>query len=213
MAWSIWNRRNQVHFNEVVCPLQRIDQLSKERRVEFQNLHTVSPKQKHEMHTKWESPDLGVFKVNYDGAMFAETGRAGLGMVIRNSDGAVMASLSQQIPQPTTMAQVEALASRRAVEFALEIGITSAVFEGDSDTILKELNNPEKSLALHGHLIEDVKVLTPFFNCCSFVHVRRQGNRVAHALARWAINSPSLTIWMEDVPLDISNVVQANCSR
>ena len=63
--------------------------------------------------------------------MFAETGRAGLGVVIRNSDGAVMASLSQQIPQPTMMAQVEALAARRAVEFALEIGITSAVFEGD----------------------------------------------------------------------------------
>nr|POE89436.1 hypothetical protein CFP56_01793 [Quercus suber] len=66
MAWSIWNRRNQVRFNEEVCPLQRIDQLSKEHRAKFQNLHTASPKQKHEMHTKWEPPDLGVFKVNYD---------------------------------------------------------------------------------------------------------------------------------------------------
>ena len=111
------------------------------------------------------------------------------------------------------MAQVEALAARRAVEFALEIGITSVVFEGDSDTISKDLNNSERSLALHGHLIEDVKALTPSFNCCSFVHVRRQGNRVAHALARWAFNSPSLTVWMEDVPPDISSVVQADFSR
>ena len=110
------------------------------------------------------------------------------------------------------MAQVEALAARRVVEFALEIGITSAVFEEDSDTISKVLNNSERSLALHGHLIEDVKALTPF-NCCSFVHVCRQGNRVAHALVRWAINSPSLTIWMEDVPPDISSVVQANFSQ
>ena len=44
MAWSIWNRRNQVRFNEEACPLQRIDQLSKERQVEFQNLHSVGPK-------------------------------------------------------------------------------------------------------------------------------------------------------------------------
>ena len=56
------------------------------------------------MHTKWEPPDLGVFKVNYDGALFTEIGRAGLGVVIRNSECAVMASLSQQIPQPTTVA-------------------------------------------------------------------------------------------------------------
>ena len=98
MAWSIQNRHNKVRFNEVVCPLQRIDQLSKERRAEFQNLHTVSPKQKHEMHTNWELLDLGVFKVNYDGAIFTGTGKAGLGVVIRNSEGAVMASLSQQIP-------------------------------------------------------------------------------------------------------------------
>ena len=165
------------------------------------------------MHTKWEPPDLGVLKVNYDGALFTKTGRAGLEVVIRNSEGAVMASLSQQIPQPTTVAQVEALATRRALEFALEIGITSAVFEEDSDTISKDLNNSERSLALHGHLIEDVKALTPSFNCCSFVHVCRQGNRVAHALVRWAINSPSLTIWMEDVPPDISSVVQANFSQ
>ena len=165
------------------------------------------------MHTKWEPPDLGVFKVNYDGVLFTETGRARLEVVIRNSEGAVMASLLQQIPQPTTVAQVEALAARRALEFALEIGITSAVFEGDSDTISKDLNNSERSLALHGHLIEDVKALTPSFNCCSFAHVCRQGNRVALALARWAINSPSLTVWMEDVPPDISSVVQADFSR
>ena len=25
MAWSIWNRRNQVRFNEEAYPLQRID--------------------------------------------------------------------------------------------------------------------------------------------------------------------------------------------
>ena len=56
------------------------------------------------MHTKWEPPDFGVFKVNYDGALFTETGRAGLEVVIHNSKGAVMASLSQQIPQPTTVA-------------------------------------------------------------------------------------------------------------
>ena len=108
------------------------------------------------------------------------------------------------------MAQVEALAARRAVEFALEIGITSAIFEGDSDTITKDLNNLEPSLALHGHLIQDVKLLEYFFNCINSVHVHCQGNNVAYALDRSALNSPSLMVWMEDVPPDISCFVQAN---
>ena len=50
-------------------------------------------------------------------------------MVIRNEDGAVMASMSQQLPLPTTVAMVEALAARKAVEFALELGLTKVIME------------------------------------------------------------------------------------
>ena len=68
----------------------------------------------------------------------------------------------------------------------------------------------EPSLALHGHIIHDVKQLTSYFACIRFVHVYRQGNNVAHALAKRAITSPDLNVWMEDVPLDILHVVQAD---
>ena len=96
-------------------------------------------------------------KINYDGAIFSEEDRAGLGVVVHNSDGAIIASLSQQIPLPATVTQVEALAARRATEFAVELGITSSVLKGDSDIIHRELIGTEPSLALHGHIIHDVK--------------------------------------------------------
>lgn len=83
-----------------------------------------------------------------------------------------MASLSQQIPFPAIMAQVEAIEVRRAVEFALELSITTATVEGDLDTIYKELINSDLSLALHGHLIQDVKLLVSSFDCISFTHIR-----------------------------------------
>ena len=125
-----------------------------------------------------------MYKVNYDGALFSQQGKAGLGVIIRNSEGDVMASMSQQIPLPTIVAQVEALAVRRAAVFALEIGINKAILEGNSETIVKELMEPTPSLALHGRLIQDVKSLQNSFNFLSFTHVHRQGNNVAHALAR-----------------------------
>ena len=130
--------------------------------------------------------------------------------MIRDSEGAVMASMSQQIPLPTTVAQVEALAARRAAAFALEIGITKAILEGDSETIVKELLEPTPSLALHGHLLQDVKSLQNSFNFLSFTHVFRQGNNVAHAMARRAIKQPNLSVWMEDVPPDIRQLVTAD---
>ena len=156
-AWAIRNRQNQLRFNEASCPLIQILSLSKDRKIEFQRIHPVIVTPQHRNHTRWKSPEQEVYKVNYDGALFSQQGKAGLGVIIRNSEGAVMASMSQQIPLPTIVAQVEALAVRRAAVFALEIGINKAILEGNSETIVKELMEPTPSLALHGHLIQDVK--------------------------------------------------------
>ena len=202
-GWTIWNHRNQIRFKEVMCPINHILPLSKERKVEFQNLHSATRTVQHRNHTRWKPPESEAYKVNYDGATFAEQGKAGIGVVVRNSEGAVMASLSQQVPLPTTVAQVEAMAARKAIEFALEIGLTRVIIEGDLETIYRELNSTDPSLALHGHVIQDIRCLASSFVSHSFTHVRRQGNNVAHALTRWAINSPNLTVWREDAPPDI----------
>lgn len=37
-----------------------------------------------------------------------------------------------------------------------------------------------------------------FQNCHS--HIRRDGNKVTHSLARLALTTPSCMVWMEDVP-------------
>ena len=111
----------------------------------------------HRNHVRWRPPNDDEVKINYDGAIFSEEGRAGLGVVCRSSDGVVLASLSEQIPLPATIPQVEALAARRAAVFAVELGFTSVVLEGDSDTVCKDLSSTEPSLALHGHIIHDVK--------------------------------------------------------
>ena len=94
-----------------------------------------------------------MYKVNYDGAISVQQVRAGIGVVIRNEDGAVMASMSQQLPLPTIAAMVEALAARKAVEFSVELGLTKVIIEGDSKVICRELQDPNSSLALHGHIL------------------------------------------------------------
>ncbi|XP_023926109.1 uncharacterized protein LOC112037500 [Quercus suber] len=142
----------------------------------------------HRKHTRWKPPDRGYYKVNYDGAVFEQQGRACLGVIIWNSEGEVMASMSQQVQLPTSISQVEALAARKATEFALEIGINNIVLEGDSEIVYKDLMSDTCSLALHGRI----------------------GNKAAHSLARRAILTENLNVWMEDIPSDILDVIRAD---
>ena len=85
------------------------------------------PTRRQQQETAWTTPDHQWVKVNFDGATFADENKAGLGVVIRNDAGLVMASQSQLIPLPSTVIEVEVLAARRALELALECGFESIV--------------------------------------------------------------------------------------
>ena len=50
-----------------------------------------------------------------------------------------MASLSQQIHLPATVLEVETLATIRALEFTVEIGVNKVILEGDSSILIKAL--------------------------------------------------------------------------
>ena len=61
-------------------------------------------------------------------------------MVICNEEGAVIASLSQQIHLPSTVLEVKTMAARRALEFAMEIGVHKVILEGDCEIFIKDNN-------------------------------------------------------------------------
>ena len=60
---------------------------------------------------RWQPPGPGLYKVNVDGALFHADNTAGLGVVIRNEQGQVMVSLSERLPLPSSVIEVEALAA------------------------------------------------------------------------------------------------------
>ena len=61
-----------------------------------------------------------------------EAKMSGIGVGIRESNGAVLASFSQKIPLAYKAEEIEALAALNALSFAFELGFHSTILKGDS---------------------------------------------------------------------------------
>nr|XP_023920414.1 uncharacterized protein LOC112031943 [Quercus suber] len=138
---------------------------------------------------QWCPPQGETYKTNYNGAVFTETGKAGIGMVVRNAKGEVMADLAKKISHPGSVELLEALAARRDVKFTVELGFMDSEFEGDSEIVCKALGSADCSHSSIGQIVKDIMSMISSLRTYTFSHVRRQGNGVAHALAKRAIVS------------------------
>ena len=162
---------------------------------------------------RWSAPPAGFVKVNFDGAVFDDANRAGIGVVIRDNYGAVLASCSESIFQAYEAGVTEALAARKALSFAHELGFQNVILEGDALHLIQALKSQEQNLCPLGLLVEDVKIYSNHFQRVLYSHVKRNGNCVAHDLARYAIGIPDFQVWMEDVPSHIVSVLLSNVTH
>ena len=88
----------------------------------------------------------------------------------------------------------EARATHKAVTFAQEMSFFRIHVEGDCLGVIRALQSQGQCKTLYGHVVDD------------FFHIRREGNKLAHELARSAVLSANTDIWVEDLPDDLDIV-------
>ena len=142
-AWVVWHHRNKSRLQAATIPLNQVAGFAKS----FLQSFVASHRQERPLvcgsagPVKWKPPSASSVKINFDGALFGESDRAGLGVVIRNSNGKVSAALSEKIMKPQSAELVEILATRRAVLFSCDLGFQNSVFEGNSTSVVKLLQD------------------------------------------------------------------------
>ena len=109
---------------------------------------------------------------------------SGIGVVLRDERGSVLASLSQNIPQVCKPLDIETLAASRALKFATELGFNKVVLEGDCEVLMKALKGGDQFLSTVGLVMDDIRYDANLFYQLCYSHVRREGNKVAHSLIR-----------------------------
>ena len=192
--WLIWNRRNLAWQQEKAIDLQLTSKLARALLQEFLAAQTsrVRPFPTTPRHTRRSPPYDPFYKINFDGVVFCEDGATGIGVVIRNSLGSMICSFAQWIPLPSSMDIVEALACKRVIQLAKEICIFEAIFEGDSEVVVKALQAQRTSSPNFELILRDTLLLVSDLRNVLFSHVKRTSNSVAHYLAKSAKSSNEL---------------------
>ena len=104
-------------------------------------------------------PPAGHYKLNFDVAMFSNPPFTGYGAVIHNENVDVMALFSVRGSKAVDSSEAELLACRQAIQFAIEMGITDVVIEGDNAMIKGSIAKMDLSGARLGHIFVDIQAL------------------------------------------------------
>ena len=114
--------------------------------------------------------------------------------MIRDRNGLILASMADRFPLPHSIVAVELIAAIKALKLALELGFNSKTLEGDSKIAIDAKRSGLPLLAVYGHLLEEVKILTGSFAAVEFSFVSRQCNTLAHKIARHARHVSEYTV-------------------
>ena len=172
-VWSIWNQRNQIRLRQPSCNTDHLARAAQDRYAEFTALQPPFRQRTQQQRVTWHPPPTNVYKINYDGVVFAKENKLGIGVVVRDSNGLVIASMAQQLPQAYKAVEIEAMAASRASEFGVEIGIHQAILEGDSTIVVIALAKGDFGAAPYSLFLKEANNFFLFYSKLSHSYKER----------------------------------------
>ncbi|XP_019260384.1 PREDICTED: uncharacterized protein LOC109238391 [Nicotiana attenuata] len=133
---------------------------------------------------QWHSPLHGKVKINTDECYIKESGKAGIGGIIRDEDGNCIMAFAMSIDCGS-----HNMAEARAAEFGgkwcNQLGLTNFVLELGSNIIVNMVNQDGKKNMKLKIVVDRITSLVQHANA-TVQHYYREGNQVADALAKIA---------------------------
>ena len=96
--------------------------------------------------------------------------------------------------------EVEVLACRKALEFAVDAGFTELLVEDDNVSVMQTILRSQPNGSQLGHLYEDVQCLCAGLRAVSVGWVSYTTNGVAYCLAKYARGLVDESVWLEESP-------------
>ncbi|GKA69963.1 reverse transcriptase [Tanacetum coccineum] len=134
-------------------------------------------------------------------------GVAVLGFVVRFHRGRYLVAGSKRVNFATSVVEAEAKAILWAIQVALAKGFTRVALETNSSILMEAFKHDQVLVPIRAIFLQ-IRRLCLLFNSGTWSFVRREGNRVAHKLARRALNDSIDNLYDGFVPFSIKPWVQ-----
>ncbi|XP_075654704.1 uncharacterized protein LOC142624852 [Castanea sativa] len=207
--WMIWNCRNKVVFENSNPKPDGLWSRASIYTLEFMEVnkkHLVSSAARV---CRWSPPSIdSVFKLNIAISQSKSSSFVGVGLLIRNSKGEVMAAACEQARKELNALWTAASVVRIALLFCQKISFTKITAESNFAELVDLLNSDRTCSLEVAWILEDIKLICEHFVDISFVSVPLKCNRAALALASVAKENEEAIVWIEECPSFLFPIVQ-----
>lgn len=209
-AWFVWHNRNTRAHGGVAKNFSTLLEDASTWWYEYDRLSTslelVHPYCKVSRNIGWKPPAVDRLKLNVDAAVTSGLGFIGIGGVVRNSKGWVVAAIARQISGFFDPFLAECIALRECLQFCCDSNVFPDFVETDSTRVIEAIRDRSLS-SVEGPIISDVFHLFSLLGNVGVSFIPREGNLAAHSLASYGFNVCSNSSWFDTVPACISDIV------
>ncbi|XP_059428517.1 uncharacterized protein LOC132162279 [Corylus avellana] len=213
VARQIWLRRNAFVFGKPLLAPAEVIRRAREQISAFEKTeagrHKAHVPLRRQVNQRWQKPPADFIKINWDASIDEKHRRVGIGVAVRNSDGMMLAALCASKPILTDPGTAEALAAWSAANVARRLNLRQVILEGDALEVVSVLNMEGGWLGNYGQILQDAKNLLG--RCLEWraSHTPRDGNKVAHSLAKLALAIDQEIFWLDNFPSCILEIVHS----
>ena len=210
VAWSIWWNHNQALHDDLGTPSRQVWEMANRILHEYKDACSLPAFSPTPTPSAWQAPPSGFFKVNVDDAASNDGRPSSIGVVIRDSRGFLIAASNKILPTPFSAEITEAMALQEGVLLASDMGISHVIVESDALSIIQAIFDCDLGDE-QGHIIQNIKDISSSFSWCSFQHLKRTGNIVAHEVSRAAKISGVSQVWKGVCPSFVRHIILEDC--
>ncbi|XP_055822179.1 pectin acetylesterase 11-like [Solanum dulcamara] len=209
--WELWKRRNGIKHGHrktnssvIYLVLSSIQRLVLHRNpsirtvpADWKNLIQMLEGGKARVKVttvRWKLPPSGWYACNTDGASRGNPGRSAYGFCVRDAEGNLIYAKAEEIGYATNV-EAETVALLEAIKYYKQQGLNKIIFQTDSQTIQKIMNGEWKPSWNIAGWVEEVEEYKRDLEV-SFKHTLRKANKLADALANYALDEGPLQSYL-----------------
>ncbi|GAU15837.1 hypothetical protein TSUD_236530 [Trifolium subterraneum] len=154
------------------------------------NIDSAGPITSNTRHNKsWSPPPRNFLKLNVDVHLKVD-GHWRLGLVLRRDDGRCVGAVTKVISSSSDATLAEAHGLQEALRWAKMFHLTRVVIEMDAAVIVQAIKKRVFPRTQWGRIVKLCARDFDHDNQLSINRICKQGNKAAHAFARWVFSEP-----------------------